>query len=244
MKVAVFGATSAIAQAVAREGASRGDSFFLVARDRTRLEAVAADLRVRGAPVALGTAADLADLTRHAALVDEADRALGGFDAVLVAHGSLTDQARAQQDGAYLASEVTLNFVSVAHLLERAADRLEERRGGLLAAISSVAGDRGRQSNYAYGTTKAALTAYLSGLRNRLAPAGVAVLTIKPGFVDTPMTAGFRKGPLWASPASVGRAIHRAMRARRDVLYVPRFWWAIMTIICAIPERLFKRLKL
>jgi short-subunit dehydrogenase len=240
----VFGATSAIAQAVAREGAARGDSFFLVARDFARVEAVTADLRVRGAPIALGTTADLTDHARHAALFDEADRALGGFDAVLVAHGSLTDQTRAQRDPGYLASELDLNFLSAAHLLERAADRLEERRTGVLTAISSVAGDRGRQSNYAYGAAKAALSTWLSGLRNRLAPAGVAVLTIKPGFVDTPMTARFRKGLLWAAPGSVGRAIHAAMRDRRDVLYAPAFWWAIMALVRTVPERLFKTLKL
>lgn len=241
----IFGATSAIAQGVARHGAARGDSYFLVARDAGRLEAVATDLRVRGAKAVHVASAELADTSRHRALVAEADAKLGGFDAVLVAHGSLTDQERAQSDGDYLAHETVVNYVSAAHLLERAAEVLESRRTGVLAAISSVAGDRGRKRNYAYGAAKAALTTHLSGLRNRLAKSDVAVVTIEPGFVDTPMTAGFRKGgPLWATPETVGAAIHRAMEKRRDVVYVPWFWRGIMLVITSIPERVFKRLDL
>lgn len=245
MRMVIFGATSAIAQGVARHGAAQGDAFFLVGRDKARLDAVAADLRVRGAKSAHVATADLADLTQHAKLVAEADRALGGFDAVLVAHGSLTDQERAQHDGAYFAHETTVNYVSAAHLLERCAEFLAERKSGVLAAISSVAGDRGRKRNYAYGAAKAALTAHLSGLRNRLAKQGVAVVTIEPGFVDTPMTSGFKKGgPLWATPETVGAAIHRAMERRRDVVYVPWFWRGIMLVITSIPERVFKKLDL
>ena len=110
--------------------------------------------------------------------------------------------------------------------------------------ISSVAGDRGRQSNYVYGSAKAAVTTFLQGLRNRLHPAGVQVLTVKPGFVDTPMTSAFPKGPLWASPEQIARGIHRAIQKRKDVVYLPGFWRLIMRVIREIPEAVFKRLSL
>jgi short-subunit dehydrogenase len=110
--------------------------------------------------------------------------------------------------------------------------------------ITSVAGDRGRQSNYVYGAAKGGLDRFLQGLRNRLHPAGVAVVTLKPGFVDTPMTAGVAKSPLFASSRRVGRAIHRAIEARRNVVYIPWFWRPIMFLITSMPEAVFKRLRL
>jgi decaprenylphospho-beta-D-erythro-pentofuranosid-2-ulose 2-reductase len=122
------------------------------------------------------------------------------------------------------------------------APRLAE--GGTLAVISSVAGDRGRASNYLYGSAKAAVTTFLSGLGQRLRPRGIHVLAIKPGFVDTPMTAAFRKGPLWATPAAVAAGIVAAIERRAAVAYVPRFWWGVMAIIKAIPEWLFRKLAL
>jgi len=129
-------------------------------------------------------------------------------------------------------------------LLTLLANRFEAQRHGTLAVIGSVAGDRGRQSNYVYGTAKGALAIFLQGLRNRLHPAGVRVLTVKPGFVDTPMTASFKKGPLWAAPEAVAAAIVAAVERGRDVIYTPWFWWGIMTLIKLVPERVFKKLKL
>src|SRR5690606_17493222 len=158
---------------------------------------VMADLKVRGGTVE-GAVADLDDLSRHPALLEQADRALGGFDALLVAHGVLTDQQQAQADATVFARDVQTNFVSAASLAEAAARLFETRKAGTIAVITSVAGDRGRQSNYAYGAAKAGLSAYLSGLRNRLAPSNVAVIDLKVGMVDTPMTAHLPKGPLFA----------------------------------------------
>lgn len=243
MKLVVAGATSAIAVAVMREAVEAGDSLYLLARNEQKLEAVIADLRVRGGKVE-GAVADLDDLSRHPALLEEAHRALGGLDALFVAHGVLTDQQQAQADSTVFARDVQTNFVSAASLAEAAARLFEPRREGTIAVITSVAGDRGRQSNYAYGAAKAGLSAYLSGLRNRLAPANVAVIDLKVGMVDTPMTAHLPKGPLFASAATVGRAIHRAIRKRRDVVYVPWFWAGVMCVIRSLPERVFKKLKL
>lgn len=243
-RIVILGATSAIAQETARCFASKGDRLFLVARSPERLEAVAADLRVRGASQVEIEAFDLNDMERHESLLDQAELRLGGLDGALVAHGVLTDQAAAQADFARVESDFRTNFLSAASILTHLANRFEARRTGVIAVISSVAGDRGRQSNYVYGSAKAALTAFCSGLRNRLHPSGVALVTVKPGFVDTPMTAHVPKGPLFASAQRVGRGIFRAMTRRRSVVYLPFFWRPIMAIIRAVPEFVFVRLKL
>lgn len=243
-RVIILGATSAIAQETARCFASKGDKLFLVARNAARLETVAADLRTRGASQVEIEAFDLNDVDRHEALLDQAELRLGGLDTALVAHGTLSDQAACQIDFAKAEAEIRTNFLSAASLLTHLANRFEARRAGAIAVISSVAGDRGRQSNYVYGSAKAALTAFCSGLRNRLHPAGVTLVTVKPGFVDTPMTAHLPKGPLFASAQRVGRGIYKAVARRRNVVYLPGFWRPIMAIIRAIPELVFVRLKL
>ena len=243
-RIVVFGATSAIAQACARIWAGRGDALFLVGRNAERLEAVAGDLKVRGASQVEWLAHDLADLEAHESLVARADAALGGIDVALVAHGVLGDQMLLREDVSLAVESIHVNFVSAASLLAHLANLLERRKAGTIAVISSVAGDRGRQSNYVYGAAKAGLTAFASGLRNRLQKSGVSVVTIKPGFVDTPMTAHVKKGPLFARPDTVARAIVRAIDRRKDVVYVPGFWRLIMWVVRSIPERIFKRLSL
>lgn len=243
-RIVIFGATSAIAQACARIWAERGASLYLVGRRAERLEAMAGDLGVRGAKEVGWSAHDLADLEAHEALVERAHEALGGFDVALVAHGTLGDQSLLAEDPSLAAEALALNFVSAASLLTLLAKRMEKAGSGCIAVISSVAGDRGRQSNYVYGSAKAGLSAFASGLRGRLHGRGVSVLTVKPGFVDTPMTAHVKKGLLFVSPETVARGIVRAVDRKKDVAYIPGFWRAIMWIIRGIPERLFKRLPL
>jgi short-subunit dehydrogenase len=243
-RVFVFGATSAIAMATQRLLCERGSSsFFLVARHADRLEAVAADLRARGASLVVTAAADLDDTGAHPGLIAEGIEELGGMDLALLAHGVLGDQHHAE--GSYQATEAILqtNVLSPISLLTWLANFCEREKKGCLAVISSVAGDRGRQSNYVYGSSKAALTTFLSGLRNRLHPHGVNVITIKPGFVVTPMTAHMRLGPLAATPEQIAKGIVRAIQKRRDVVYLPWFWRIILGIIKAVPERVFKGLK-
>jgi short-subunit dehydrogenase len=243
-RIVVFGATSAIAQGFLRHAAAQGDAVFLVGRDTARLLAVADDVRVRGASVVHAEAADLNDFARHAGLVEHADRVLGGLDAVLVAHGTLPNQSAIEHDFSLIEREVRTNFLSAASILTAAAELFERRRSGVLMAITSVAGDRGRRSNYVYGSSKAALSAFLSGLRGRLAPAGVAVVDVRPGFVDSPMTAHLPKNALFARPDAVGRRIYRALERREDVVYVPFLWRLIMFAVRAVPERIFKRLRI
>ncbi|MGE0746438.1 MAG: SDR family oxidoreductase [Rhodospirillales bacterium] len=243
-KILIVGATSAIAEATARLFAADGDRLFLLARNANRLSAVADDLRVRGAAQVETLTLDLNDTDRHEAVVDEAFDRLGGIDTVLVAHGTLPDQKACQASFELTRREFETNLLSVVSILTPIANRFEEAKAGTIAVITSVAGDRGRQSNYIYGAAKGAVALFLGGLRNRLHPAGVRVITLKPGFVDTPMTAGMPKNALYATPDRIARSIHRAIGRGPDVVYLPWFWWPIMTIIMSIPEFVFKRLRL
>jgi short-subunit dehydrogenase len=244
-KILVMGAGSAIAEATARVLAHRGDALFLVGRKAEVLESMCADLRVRGAKAVGMHVMDANDFGDHEAMLNVAESSLGGLDAVLVAHGTLGDQKACEASVERTLQELNTNGVSVVALLTRVAARFEQRRAGTIVVISSVAGDRGRQSNYVYGSAKALVTAFTSGLRQRLYPLGVAVITIKPGFVDTPMTAAFPKGALWAKPQQIAVGIVNAIdRGTATVLYLPWFWRMIMLIIRTIPETVFRRLEL
>jgi short-subunit dehydrogenase len=187
---------------------------------------------------------DARDIDAYPGLLDDASRTLGGLDTALIAHGTLSDEASCSTSAEALLDEFRVNALSVMALCTHLANRFEAQRSGVIAVISSVAGERGRQSNYVYGSAKAAVTAFTSGLRQRLYAKGVRVVTIKPGFVDTPMTAAFKKGFLWAEPAPVARTIARAMIRGTPVVYTPGFWRLIMAIIRFIPERVFVRLRL
>ena len=193
-KVVIFGATSAMAQETARLLAARGAELFLVGRDPAKLAAVAADAAVRGARRVETASADLNETAGHAELVRRARSFLGRVDVVLVAQGVLGDQARSEQEASCAELVLRTNLVAPALLLQHAANDLAAQGSGTIVAISSVAGDRGRQSNYFYGASKGGLSVFLEGLRNRLFRRGVHVVTVKPGFVDTPMTRAFPKG--------------------------------------------------
>jgi len=243
-KVLVLGATSAIARETARLLAAEGDRLFLVARDPERLAIVTDDLLLRGADRLDSLVADLDDFDRHDEIVEKAATALDGLDTAIVAHGVLGDQERCQADWIETEKVLRTNFLSAASLLTRIANRFEAQGAGTLVGISSVAGDRGRRSNYVYGASKGAMSLFLQGLRNRLHGKGVQVITVKPGFVDTPMTAHLDKGPLFARPDAIGKGILGAMRRSKDVVYLPWFWRVIMTIVGLVPEPIFKRLRL
>jgi decaprenylphospho-beta-D-erythro-pentofuranosid-2-ulose 2-reductase len=243
-KVLIVGASSAIAEATARILATRGDALYLVARKQTALDSIAADLRVRGASKVSTEVMDANDVASHRPMIQRATEALGGLDTVLVAHGTLGDQTASEGSVDTTLQELNTNGVSTVALLTAIAPQFERQKSGTIAVISSVAGDRGRQSNYVYGSAKALVTAFCSGLRQRLSKSGVSVITIKPGFVDTPMTAAFPKGALWAKPHQVAAGIVAAIDRGKRVVYLPGFWWAIMMIIRHIPERIFVKLKL
>jgi short-subunit dehydrogenase len=243
--IVIVGATSAIAIACAREWAVKGARFFLVARNQERMEQVAADLTARGAASVAAHRLDIDRLDDHAAMLADCAAHMDSIDIVLVASGTLPDQAACQRDPAVAVREFHTNALSLIALLTPIANRLEAQRHGSLAVISSVAGDRGRPSNYLYGSAKAALQAFLEGLRARLFKVGVHVVDVKPGFVATPMTAGLPlPGPLVATPEKVAKDIVRAVERKKDVLYTPWFWWGIMLIIRNVPRFVFKRASL
>lgn len=240
--IVIAGATSAIARAVANRFVI-GSSFVLVARDAERLRAIAGDLMIRGARAAHIVVADLADVSDHVRVVHETCAVMSSIDLVVIAHGILPDQTRCDVDVDYAMATWTLNADSVISLTHRFVNLLIDQRHGTAVVISSVAGDRGRASNYTYGAAKAAVTAYTSGLRGRAAAHGVHVITVKPGFVDTPMTAHLKKNALFASADQVANDIAHAVNRGSATVYTPWFWRPIMSVIKALPERLFGKLR-
>ncbi|CAG4891679.1 SDR family oxidoreductase [Paraburkholderia saeva] len=243
--ILIVGGSSAIAVACARRWAKEGANLFLTGRHEVRLAAVAQDLRVRGAPSVETHMLDMNDHLQHATMLKACQAAFGRIDIVLIAHGTLSNQAQCERDVEAAMRELSTNAMSTIALLTLLAGVFESQKSGTIAVISSVAGDRGRPSNYVYGAAKAAVGTFCEGLRARLFKSGVRVLTIKPGFVDTPMTAGLSlPGPLVASPERVATDIVRAVERGRDALYTPWFWSGIMLIIRSLPEFVFKRVSL
>ena len=236
-RVLIAGATSAIAIEVARRFAAEGAAFVLAGRDPARLESVARDLRVRGAASCQNVVADFSE-QRSVDLVVEA--AGPQIDAALLAWGTLPDQRAIEGDPGAIERALRVNAVSIVTMAAAIAPRIS--RGGCLAAIGSVAGDRGRRGNYVYGGAKAAIDVFMEGLRARLEPEGIRVLTVKPGWVDTPMTAGVRKNALFASPEAVGAVIHEGMKRGDGVIYAPGYWRWIMLVIRSMPGSLLRRL--
>lgn len=243
-KILILGATSAIAQETAKLWAKEGKNLFLIGRDPVRLKAVEKDLEVRGAKIKGSLVCDLNLTDQHDSLIDEAEKKLEGIEGVLIAHGTLGDQKACEREYEMALREIESNFLSQVSLLTRIANLFERKRKGTVVVISSVAGDRGRQSNYVYGASKGALSLFLQGLRNRLYSSQVQVLTVKPGFVDTPMTAHLPKGPLFVPPSRIAKGILKAIEDGKSIVYLPRVWWIIMSVIKSIPECVFKRLKL
>jgi short-subunit dehydrogenase len=243
-KILVLGATSGIAEATCRLWASQGASLFLVARNPEKLAAVASDLRTRGAALVETAVADLDDTDQHPALLAHAVNALAGLDVAYLAHGIMGSQTEAEQEFNAAAHILHTNLMAPVSLLTWLANFFVPRRNGVIAVLSSVAGDRGRKSNYVYGASKAGLSAFLAGLRNRVDREGVTVLTIKPGPTKTAMTASMKGNERFADVNAVAKAIVGAIDKRADTLYVPFQWQPIMFVIRHIPERVFKKLNL
>ena len=244
-RVLIIGATSAIATACARLWAEQGSEFFLVARNMEKLQQTAADLKARGAKAVTLHCMDATDLTDHPGMLKNCLSAMQQIDIALIAHGTLPDQKVCEQDVTVALQELNNNGTSVIALLTLLANQFETQRCGNLAVISSVAGDRGRPSNYLYGTAKAAVSTFCEGLRARLFKVGVHVMTIKPGFVDTPMTQGLPlPAALVAKPERVARSIIAGIEREVAILYTPGFWEVIMWVIKFLPSAIFKRMSL
>lgn len=243
-KVLIVGATSTIAQEVCKCFARDSAWLFLVGRNHANVTMIAEDLRIRGAGKVESLCLDLDIPDYHCEIVSMAAKALDGLDLALIAHGTLPNQKVCEQNVETTLKEFMTNCLSVISLLTHLANYFENQRRGGVAVITSVAGDRGRPSNYVYGAAKGAVSIFLQGLRNRLSKVGVRVLTIKPGLVDTPMTAGLPKNMLFADPAAVGTRIYHALLREEEIVYVPWFWRWIMLVVRTIPDFIFKRMTL
>lgn len=242
--VLVYGATSAIAEEAIRCFAADGDRLFLVARDPAKLKVVVGDAEARGASLVVSCVADFDELEEHESLFQRAQAGLGDLDIVLVAHGELGRQEDAARDFHEAEHIFRGNLLSAISLLTPVANAFEARGRGTIVVITSVAGDRGRQSNYVYGAAKGALTIYLQGLRQRLHARGVRVVTVKPGIVRSPMTAHLPPSALSSSAKDVGRGVYRAALSGPDEVYLPGWWRVVMGVIKSLPEPVFKRLSL
>jgi decaprenylphospho-beta-D-erythro-pentofuranosid-2-ulose 2-reductase len=241
LRVVILGAASGIAEATARLYAGEGAALVLAGRNAERLEEIAADLRVRGARAVSTYTVDFvtADAER---VLPEMVGLLGGVDHILLAWGTLGDQARAERDGAIATAILEANFLSAARWALAAANVLEQAGRGSLVALGSVASDRGRRKNYIYGAAKAGLATLVEGIAHRFADKGPRAVVVKPGPTDTAMTAAMAKGgPLWASPEAVAQRVRAAADKGSPVQYAPRRWRLIMLAIRALPYRLFNR---
>ena len=243
-KIMIIGAASAIAKESAMLFARDGAELYLVDINQGRLEATQNDILARYQTKIKWDVLNVLDFERHEPVFKRAVEALNGLDAVLIAHGTLANQEETQKSVEKIIREYNINCVSVITMASIAANYFEQKKEGMIAVISSVAGDRGRMSNYIYGAAKGGVTTFLQGLRNRLAHSGVSVLTIKPGMVDTPMTAHLPKSPLFAKPKDIGKIIYKAMNAKKDVVYAPSYWRCIMWVVVHLPEFIFKKLKM
>lgn len=246
-RVIILGALSTIAEALARQLAERKAHILLAGRREGALNQIASDLKARGAAGAITWPIDLSLATESAKTFDDMVEALGGHvDVVIIAYGYLGDQRKAENDAVELNSTMAVNFTSATHWCMAAANVLERQKAGLLLGISSVAGDRGRQSNYVYGAAKAGLTVLLQGIAHRLAPSGARAISVKLGFVDTAMTAHIKKGgPLWAKPDAIaGQLLSLIDKPGKPLVYLPWFWRPIMAIIRAVPTQVMHKTKL
>lgn len=242
--IVIFGATSAICHTVAQNLALQGCAFYLLARDAGKLTAVADDIRARGGNILGHQSYDFLDHAATEKLFENLLALPQRFDTVLIGHGNLSSQSDCEQDAKQLVNCLRSNLESTAVIMNHSANLLAAQNSGSLVVISSVAGDRGRKSNYYYGATKSALNAMLEGLRGRLREYGVNVINIKPGMVDTPMTAHLPRSPLLADKGKVAQAITVAIgRGKSTTIYTPWFWRYIMLVIKALPPAIMARLN-
>lgn len=240
--VLIIGATSDVAKACAHLYAKNHYRLSLAGRNLVALQLLAKDIHIRYGVSCECLELDVLDISKHQTFVDS----LIDFPEITLCFaGYLGNQQQALHKWDETERILQTNFTGVVSVINRLIVRYEQRGSGTIAVLSSVAGERGRQSNYFYGSAKAGLSAYLSGLRNQLASVGVHVISVKPGFIATKMTEGIELPKLLtASPEQVAQAIFKGVRKKKNTVYVLGIWRYIMLIIKAIPESIFKKLKL
>lgn len=240
----VFGATSSLARGIASSLAKRGWNLVLAGRDEEELDRLCADLEIRFGITASALVFDALDLDSLPAMWSELTSHYPDLKGVVIVFGFMGDQESMAADPVSILPVLHSNYTGACLVAQLAAKTLEEKQQGWMIGISSVAGDRGRMSNYVYGSAKGGFTLFLQGLRARLQKVGVPVLTVKPGFLDTPMTYGKKGIFLPGSPWVIGEKILLALEKGKDSIYLPGFWKLIMTIIKSVPEKVFKKTRL
>ncbi|MFZ1864448.1 MAG: SDR family NAD(P)-dependent oxidoreductase [Polyangiales bacterium] len=244
MRVAFLGATKGMGRALARLMAERGDAICLLGRHREDLERSAADLRIRGAASAVPCVlCDLEKPETFGPAIDEARARLGGLDAVVVTAGLFATQEQLESDPELVERLVRVDFSNTLLFCEAAKKRLLEEGGGTLCVFSSVAGERGRKPVIIYGAAKAGLSRYLEGLDHKHRADGLRVVTVKPGFVKTSMTAGLEPPPFAGEPDEVAERVLRAIDRGAPVVYAPAIWQLIMAVIRALPRAVMRRIQ-
>ena len=242
--VLIIGATSTIAQDISKIYAQQGAKLLLVGRNEQILKIIQKDLLVRGAMQVDTIVFDLADVVKLDFLVSQIHFQMGSIDIAISCHGILGEQVLLEQNTSLFLKNMEINFTSHAILGLAFSTKMKDTGGGSLAIISSVAGDRGKKSNFIYGSAMSAKSLFTDGLRHRMHGTGVYVTTIKLGFVDTKMTTHFKKGPLWAKSPFVAQSIVDAIHNRKGAVYIPSIWRWIMLIVKSIPEFIFNRSNL
>jgi short-subunit dehydrogenase len=242
--IVVFGATSAIVHAVLKLYAQQKCNFYLIARNLDKLAVVTQDLTARGGSIMANEAYDFNDYDQLNASLTNANTILTSIDMVLVGHGELPEQQQLEIDSTELVTSINTNYTSVAVIALTAARLLAQQDSGTLAIISSVAGDRGRKSNYIYGSTKSGINILIEGLQGRFSGSRVNVVNIKPGMIDTPMTSSMEKGGIWTTPEKIAGKIVTGISKEKDCIYVPGVWRLIMLIIKILPARILQKLNI
>ena len=243
-KILILGATSAIAESCAKIWARKGASLFLVGRNEEKLNKINSDLKLSGSKEIFSYLMNLNTIEEHKKMLDEAQNKLGDLNIILIAYGNLPNQENCEENVTVTLDEIKTNAISTIALLTEISKRLVKKKSGTIAVITSVAGDRGRSSNYVYGSAKAMVTTFLSGLRQRLSKLDISVVNIKPAFIDTPMTKNFKKNFLWSTPEKIAPKIVRAIASNKGEIYVPSFWKLIMMVIKYIPDFIYKKIRL
>jgi short-subunit dehydrogenase len=245
-KILVIGATSTIAEQCLKIWAKRGDELYLIARNKKKLAVISKNLKFIGAAKVYEYCTDLNEINKYHLFLSKAEKALISIDIVLIAHGTLSNQKHCEKSIEKTLAEIKINGLSTVSLLTLIANHFELKKramGGTIAVMSSIAGDLGRAKNYVYGSAKAMVTTFMSGLRQRLHKNNISVVTIKLGLVETAMTKSFKKNLLWSKSDFVAKKIVYAIDKRQNEVVIPFFWRIIMLTIKALPQVIFKKLN-
>jgi len=242
--ILVIGASSSIAKECCKIWALEKNNLFLVSRNKHELDKLVNDLKIINNNHYEKFLLDVNDFKKHDELIKTAIHKLDKIDIVLIAHGILSNQNQILNNTNEIIKEINTNGVSTICLIVELVKELKKNNGGVIATITSVAGDRGKSSNFIYGSSKSMVSCFLSGLRQKLFNTNIHVIDIKPAFINSKMTDNYKKNFLWKDPSDIAPQIVKEINKKKDIIYAPKYWKLISLIINLIPEFIFKRIKL